>query len=267
MGEYDITLKGVLQRLLSGSVLAELSGLEVCRWHNVEFPDVSTRHVDLLGEASDGRLVHIELQSRNEAGMGLRMLEYAVAIRKRFERFPEQTVLYVGNQPLRMEMRLEGPRLSFDCRLVDIRDLDGARLLESERLEDNVIAILARLGDERAAIRRVLAKIAASEPRERGVALAELMLLAGLRRVGGIIEQEARQMPILDDIMDHEVLGREYRRGLRSGEVMLTMRLAEKRFGPLPQWAKDRIEAMDTVAAENAAIRLLDAASLEDLFA
>lgn len=34
----------------------------------------------MLGETADGTLVHIELQSTNEAGMAIRMLEHATAI-------------------------------------------------------------------------------------------------------------------------------------------------------------------------------------------
>src|SRR5260370_33914790 len=52
---------------------------------------------------------------------------------------------YVGEAPLRMESELRGPRMWFQYRAVDIRDLDGDRLLESNEVGDNAIAILARL--------------------------------------------------------------------------------------------------------------------------
>jgi hypothetical protein len=44
-----------------------------------------------------------------------------------------------------MESELGGADVWFRCRAIDIRDLDGDRLLESEEVGDNVIAILARL--------------------------------------------------------------------------------------------------------------------------
>jgi hypothetical protein len=62
-----------------------------------------------------------------------------------------------------------------------------------------------------------LGKIAASKPSDRATASAELMILAGLRKLGTIIEREMEQMPILDDIMDHDVLGPERRRGIALG--------------------------------------------------
>jgi hypothetical protein len=42
------------------------------------------------------------------------MLEYAFCIRRLYERWPEQLVLYVGQAPLRMPARIETPSLSFE---------------------------------------------------------------------------------------------------------------------------------------------------------
>jgi len=180
MHEYDIALKSVL-RGLTGSVMRELTGFTVARWHNVELPAVQNRRADMLGETADGTLVHIELQSTNQSGMTLRMLEYAVAIHRRFHRFPRQVALYVGEAPLRMKCRIAGPQLAFACKMVDIRALDSQPLIASVRVEDNVIAVLARLGNKRDSVRRILHGIAGNRPRRREAALAELMLLAGLR--------------------------------------------------------------------------------------
>src|ERR1035438_3958932 len=201
MHEYDVTLKSVLTRV-AGSALARLTGFTVTQWHNAELPAVRNRRADLLGETAEGRLVHIELQSTNQAHMAVRMLEYSLAIRRKFRRFPEQIVLYVGNAPLRMKGRLRSPGLTYECRFADIRELDAAPLLASPSLEDNLIAVLARFGTEREALERILGRIAAASPEERGVALGELMVLAGLRRLAAVIEKEIGRMPILDDIMD-----------------------------------------------------------------
>src|SRR5580693_3969111 len=102
MHEYDIALKGILTRP-SGTLLTRLTGLEVARWLNSELPKVRSRRADLLGETAQGRLVHVELQSTNDRRMAARMLEYSVAIKRAFGRFPEQLVLYVGEAPIRME--------------------------------------------------------------------------------------------------------------------------------------------------------------------
>ena len=271
MHEYDIALKTFLRQ--GRQSLLEPTSLIVDRWHNVELPEVRNRRVDLLGEAADGRLVHIELQSAHDAAMALRMMEYCAAVYRQLGRFPEQVVLYVGEAPLRMTGGLSGPSFSFDCRIVDIRELDGERLLESEQIEDNIIAVLARVSDQRETVRRILSRIAEGDPAERAKALAGFLILAGLRRLGEVIEQEVSQMPILDDIMDHAVLGREFKRGLeqgreqgrRDGELAVLLRQIEKRFGSIPSGLRDRLAKMSVSEVECAALRLLYARSVEDL--
>jgi len=266
MREYDIALKlkNVLRRS-SGRLLTELTGLEVARWHNVELAEVQVRIADLLGETAGGRLVHIERQSTNDPEMAPRMLEYAAAVRRQFGCYPLQVVLYVGTAPMRMSSTIEEEGVSFRCRLIDVRELDGERLLASDCLEDNVIAILAKAEDVGSTVRRVLGRIAASDPAGRERALAELSILAGLRKLEPVISREVGRMPILDDIMDHELFGPKIRQGRVEGERTLVLRLMEKRFGPLEARLRERIESMDVGAVEDLGLRLLDAKNLRDL--
>jgi hypothetical protein len=264
MHEYDVALKNILMRL-AGSVLAELTGFEVKLWHNVELPEVRSLRVDMLGETADGRLAHIELQSTNDPDIIWRMAEYAFAIRRRFGRWPEQMVLYVGKAELKMQACIDEAFLTYQCRIVDIREMDAEPLLASDRLDDNVIAILAGLADDRNAVRRILQSIARSDPGARAQALADLTILAGLRKLGTVLKGEIKQMPILDDIMDHDLLGPEIRRGYERGEMAIIMRLIEKRFGAVPSWASQRIEALSAPDLEDLALRLLDVGTLEEL--
>jgi hypothetical protein len=45
------------------------------------------------------------------------------------------------------------------------------------------------------------------------------------------------------------------------------LRLLERRFGDVPGWARDRVLAADTVMMEEWGLRVLDAASLEEVLA
>ena len=72
-------------------------------------------------------------------------------------------------------------------------------------------------------------------------------------------------MPILNSILDNKVLGREYKRGLQDGELTVLRRQVEKKFGPLPSWAEERLAGRSTTELEELSIRVLDAPSLEDL--
>src|SRR5882762_74491 len=134
------------------------------------------------GSPADGSLFHLELQSENEAAIP-RMAEYSLGAFRLFGRFPRQILLYVGEAPMRMESVLRGPDVSFRYRAIDIRDLDGDRLLESEDVGDNVIAILARLRDHKEAVRKIVARIAGLAAAEREIAMGQLLILAGLRHL------------------------------------------------------------------------------------
>src|SRR5262249_39602109 len=103
--------------------------------------------------------------------------------------------------------------------------------------------------------------------------------LAGLRKLESVIEEEIRQMPILDDIMDHGIIGRERKKGMEIGraeglaegeaigERRILLNLIDHRFGGVPEWARVRLQALSSSELEKLSQRLLDAASLDDLFA
>jgi hypothetical protein len=213
------------------------------------------------------------------------MAEYCLGVFRLFGRFPRQVVLYVGEPQLRMENALRGPNVSFWYRLIDIRTLDGDRLLESDAVGDNVIAILARLRDHEGAVRKIVERIAGLAAGERETALAQLMILAGLRHLSRTVEQERRKMPIDIDIREHEVLGPMFKEaeqkgrqeglqkglqkglleGLQVGELTVLRRQTEKRFGALPSWAAEKLATLSASELEDLSERVLDAKSLDEL--
>ena len=131
MQEYDVALK-LLLRGSAKLTMRELIGTAVETWLDVELPKVQNTRVDLLGETDDDDkgLVHLELQSGNDATMPVRMAEYCLGVFRLFGRFPRQVLLYVGEAPLRMAGELRGDDVWFRYRAIDIRELDGERLLE-----------------------------------------------------------------------------------------------------------------------------------------
>jgi hypothetical protein len=260
MHEYDTAFKITLQRV--DVVLREILGTTITRWRNVEFPEVRSVRADLLGDTEEGELVHIELQAQSERQMAARMLEYCADSVRVLGRVPYQVVLYVGDEAPRMETKIQGPMLNYEFRLVDVRDLDGERLLASPVVDDNIVGLLTRLKDVRGAVRQLLSRIGALEPGEREEALARLLVVAGLRKaLGTVIEEEAKKMPILNDILDHEVIGREYKRG----ELTVLRRLIAKRFGSLPPWVEERLSKLSAKELEDLSVRVLDVTTIEEL--
>ena len=269
MQMYDVSLKSLLSRGGAG-FLSRLLSLEVAKFHNGELSEVRSPRVDLLGEARDGTLFHVELQSTNDPRMAFRMLDYLLAIERPFGRIARQLVLYVGEPPMRMENRLAVGNLSFAFQFVDIREVGGEPLLASDSLDDNLISVLARLPDGKRAVRRILGKIAGSNPERRAAALAELTILAGLRSLGSFVEEESRKIPILTDIMDHHLFGPLLRRGRAEGraegERAFFLKQIAKRFGPVPDWVSDRIAVLEPTELEELGVRFLDVSSLDELF-
>ena len=266
MHEYDVALKNILTKP-GTSILVQLTGASSLRWINVEAPKVSNRRVDLLGELPDGNLVHIELQSRNEKDFPMRMAEYLFGIGRQYGRLPRQVALYVGEEPLRMKDRVESPGVSVQFHLVDIRDLDGEKLLASSNIGDNVLAVLTKLSEQPKVVRRILERIAAGSPDERDQALAELLILARLRRLSGEVKREAEKMPITEDIMDHDVLGPVLRKVRAEGQMEMLLSQVQKRFGRIPPTVSERIAALKPAQLKRVGLRILDAQSIEDLFA
>jgi hypothetical protein len=272
MQRYNTTLKLLLQGPAKLTMI-ELAGGAVEKWLNVELPKVQNPRADLLGETADGSLVHVELQSTNVPIMPLLMAEYCLGVLRLFGKLPRQVVLYVGEAPLGMDSELRGPDVSFRYRMIDIRDLDGDRLLESEETGDNIIAILARLSDHKAAIGRIVGRIAGLPAAERETALSQLLILAGLRRWEETVEREIEKMPVYIDL-ENKVLGPAFKKGLEEGELKGTLegelkilrRQIEKRFGPIPKWAAERLAARSAAELEELSDRILDVTNIEDLF-
>jgi hypothetical protein len=266
--KYDTAFKLTLQHV--DVTMRELVGSAVTSWKNIEFPQVRAPRADLLGETKAGELIHLELQSGNAKEMAIRMLEYGLAALRKYHSFPMQVCLYVGEKPARMKTELRSPHLQYSYRLVDVRDLDGERLLKSGRVDDNIIALLTRLADQRKAVRLVVRRIKGLRRSERQSALARFVILAGLRKMlGTIVEEEVKKVPILNDILQHEILGREYKKGRQEGrqegELTILRRQIKKRFGSVPKSAEERLAKLSAKELEDLSVRVLDAKSIESL--
>jgi hypothetical protein len=119
-----------------------------------------------------------------------------------------------------MQSSLVTPTMAFQIRIVDIGDVDGEYLAASGDLGDALLAVLARVRDRQATIRRALDKIATLEGKERELAIEQLVILAGLRGLAVEVVNEARRyMPFVVDLMENEVFRERYERGLAEGEA------------------------------------------------
>lgn len=148
MQPYDVALK----ELFRGSatrLLPRLAGAAPVEWLDVELPATRNPRVDLLARLEDGRLLHLELQTNNEADFGRRMAEYYVALHRQFDEEVEQIALYIGRAALGMAAEWRTRAMLFRYRLIDMREVDGEPLLASEDIGDNLLAVLTGADKER----------------------------------------------------------------------------------------------------------------------
>jgi flagellar biosynthesis/type III secretory pathway protein FliH len=93
-------------------------------------------------------------------------------------------------------------------------------------------------------------------------------------------------MPILDDIMDHDLIGPAIRKGIKQGlkqgveqgirqgveqgiqrgELAILRGMIDKRFGSLPAWVDERLTKLSTAELEELSLRFIDAKSVDELF-
>ncbi|MBF0425795.1 MAG: DUF4351 domain-containing protein [Magnetococcales bacterium] len=269
--KYDATLKDIFQTLPQRLLLL-LTGQEASALLPVEFSSVKRRQPDLVVRLRDETIFHLELQSGNDPDMAWRMLEYFLLIRGLYPtaRIVQQ-VLYVGTDPPAFATEVEETDLRFRYTVRDIREIDCQRMLESPQLEENLLAVLCRLQDERQTLRVILTRMAALAPKAKADALEKLVILAGLRGLGTTVREEENTMPITIDVMENDYLrdifARGELKGHREGEAALLLRLLKRRFGALPGWVPERVHAADAATLETWGDRVLTASSLEEVFA
>lgn len=272
--QFDETLKQQLQATHL-RLLGQLAGAPVRRWLNVELPRTQMRRVDLLAELETGVLFHLELQTRNDTKIGQRLLDYCLRIEEQLQQVPNQMVLYVGWEPLRMSPTLEWPHLRFEYSLLDIRDLDAEMLRSGGRIEDLILMVLCGNIDPKQAALEVLREIGLLPHPERGDALANLLVTSGLRRLHDDLREEMRHMPLLDDLLENPFLQDWFKEGEAKGvaqgvargrseeAVRMLTHILEHRFGPLPEPVKERIRSTPTEKLEAAVGHVLEAQTLD----
>ena len=181
--KYDIVLKDLLYDIPT-SFIYVISGIRIKKLLNVELPEVRKRVPDLLLLLEDDSILHIELQTYNDKRIAMRMLEYMVLIKSRYEdREVRQVVVYVGNDKMRMKDSIKWEDLEYRFKLIDIRDIDCEDMVRSEYISDIIIGGLCRIKDEDRYVERLLRAIRSLSEDERKDAIKKALTLLRLRPI------------------------------------------------------------------------------------
>jgi len=222
MKTYNLSLKGLFKdppvNLLKLILGVEIDPKKV-KFLDVKLPKLVEREADLLMEY-EGQIYHIEFQSTDDPRMALRMLHYHYLILEKHNKVPIQVVIYVGEKPIkRIENKIINPFLSFVYKIVDLKEVDCKRLIESTQPSDWVIAVLYRMDNEIEQLRRILQKIAdLPNPNQRRRYLEYLTNLLGLRKYRlNLLKEEVEKMPITFDVREHPLFKEGLEVGLKEG--------------------------------------------------
>jgi hypothetical protein len=143
-------------------------------------------------------------------------------------------------------------------------------LLASDRIEDNILAVLAGLHDSVQGIRAILVRIAKLKEPLREDALHHLLVTCGIRGLARVFKEEIKTVPLTFDLGKDELFasyGKEQRRkGNEEGIKKVVGLQLEKRFGRLPAPIAKRLAKLSDAQAQELALAIIDAKSLKELF-
>ncbi|HZO57731.1 MAG TPA: hypothetical protein VFB63_33775 [Bryobacteraceae bacterium] len=257
-GKYDLVVKDLFQRD-HPSLLDQLTaGVPVREVLNVELARVEERRADLVLLLADGTILHLEFQSTNDRNMPYREGIYCLLLGQKYRRRVRQVVLYLGQAKMRMENQVDLGETRAAYTLMDIRQLDSEQLLASGKPGDLALAMLADGGPER--ISEILRRVGALGAADRRRVLLQVALLSGLRRLTGRLRMEMKTMGARTDPFYKNEFVVDIMRHAQAN--MLRSQLATK-FGTVPKWAEDRLEAATSAQVERWAKKVLTADTLE----
>ena len=189
--KYDYTLKDLFKDIPS-TLLKLLTGFREGKFLDIQFPEIKCRQPDLLLELPDSTIFHLELQSSYDSTMLLRMLEYHFLIYQQHGREAKQLLLYVGDELAEFENAINLTSLQYSYEVQDIKDIDCMYLLESDKPEDIVLAILCKTDEPKRTVRRILEKLSVLPEKTRRDYILKLLNLSHLRKLDFLIQEEVK---------------------------------------------------------------------------
>ena len=275
MQTYDTRLKSILYR--SAPRLFRLLGLPpVKEFLSIEFPLREKAISDWVVRLTDGRILHLELQSRNDSRMLFRCLDYWKEI---CERWPGveivQVVIYLGDGPMTMVSRITNGENHYGFDILCLKDVEAQEFVESDSATERILAVLCQSPDPRATIRAILGSWKHLSPSEISENINDMAVLSQLRKRDTMVREESKDMPIEIDLRENafvkwgEELGeaRGLAEGIAKGESKALTKILERRFGHIPEAIRAKIASADTGALDHCLDRVIDAASLDAVFA
>lgn len=215
---------------------------------NSTFPSVEERKADFVGLLETNEIVHVEIQLHYDKELPKRLVEYALKINRAYGAFPIQVILWIGEEKIPYVEEYELGPIRFRCRAVDIKEIDGERLLESSDPDDYVLAVLCKRGE--GFWKKLLEKLKELPLRKRESYLKKVFYSSRLRKdvlsEFEKLKEEVGDMPILIDINQDPLYLRDIQQGIHKGLLYdaqeLLIEALEVKFGEVSEEIKERIK-------------------------
>ncbi|WP_457624212.1 hypothetical protein [Persephonella sp.] len=205
MGKFDITLRDAIGKIPQKFVQL-LTGQRGTKLLDNTFPAVKERKADLILELEDGSIFHLEMQTKNDKNMPFRMLEYYTLLKQKYPDKPiNQMVLFVGDGKLNMPDSLQVDNLHFGYQVVDIKTIECKELLESDSLEDKILAVLCDVKDFERYIKTVVGELVKLPEKERADYIRKLLISLDYRpklkvRLKNLMEERKLPLTITEEM-------------------------------------------------------------------
>lgn len=232
--------------------------------------------VVLLPESSTGAILHLEFQTRPDAAIAERMLEYWIRLHRRFHQPIRQAVIHLkptGSRLARIEsLAIDHTRHRFHS--LRLWEQDPTPLLADPALLP--LAVLARptsLSPELLLTQARERLQAIADPDQRRLTGSGCQLLAGLAFPPDVI-QRLLAMSILEDSSVYQLIKRKgleegraegRNQGRRQEALDLLGRLLLRRCGPLTSGQQEAIAKLSLETLEQLGEALLDFNGADDL--
>lgn len=214
---YDRTLKELLQGVPK-RFITMLTGYKAVKLLDPTFPKTEERRADFVVELDNGEIFHLEVQTKEDEDMHLRMLKYAILIKELYGIFPKQMVLYLSEKEI-IDKPISIERLKYSYTTKHIKDIDCQELINSSDINDNILAILCKIEDFDRFIYRLKDKLLALKEHQRKDYMQKLSFLLRLRpNLYAKIEQMDRGDRFMPLILE-EKRDPLFKKGMLQGKV------------------------------------------------
>lgn len=194
---------------------------------------------DVVALLTDGRILHLEFQVKNDPDMHWRCYHYFGAIQQRWPKADVvQVVVYLGSLPLEMQSSISRPTCHFCFDILNLQEVPARLFLNSPRSPERVLAVVSKSANPRTTIRRILASWKGLPENELRENVDRLRTLSQLRKLEIMTVEEVGRMPFELDITESEI----YKLGQAQEARQILSLLLEGRFGPLTRTSRKRID-------------------------